>query len=137
MAANVKVVVLGSEYIGIMVREPNAQNLKRSWASPRMRASGWSFTVYDYIDRSWTVDGTYSCEQDVEYSADATGRILVYHPTREETPADDAPEENGPGDDGGAGDGGGGDGPGDDVPGDDQAPEENQEAMDTAHASCL
>eukprot|EP00435_Cladocopium_sp_Y103_P050664 s1856_g15.t1 len=91
MAANVKVVVLGADYIGICLREPH--------------------------------DG-----KEIEYNSDATGRIFVYHPTREgSTPEENAPEENGPGDDGG-------DGPGDDIPGDDHVPEEHQEteAMDEA-----
>eukprot|EP00435_Cladocopium_sp_Y103_P070666 s374_g35.t1 len=113
IAANVKV-VLGVEYIGICLREPHDGKVKRSWASPRMRSLGWSVTIYDYIDRSWTVDGTYPCEQKIEYNSDATGRIFVYHPAREESVPDEAPpEENGPGDDGG--DDGGGGGPGDDV----------------------
>eukprot|EP00435_Cladocopium_sp_Y103_P043628 s1111_g12.t1 len=129
MNSNIKVVVLGPEYIGIMLREPHDGKVKRSWASPRMRSLGWNASIYDYIDRSWTVDGTYSCDQEIEYNADATGRVIVYHPARDETAPDDAPGDDAPGDDG-HGDGDGGNGPGDDGPGDDVAPDENQEGGD-------
>ena len=98
MAANVKVAVLGPDYIGLCLHE-------EAWASPAMRVEEWSVTIYDYIDRSWTVDGTYPVETELEYQHESTGGILVYAPTREaETTPPDEPGEignNGGGDNGG------------------------------------
>ena len=107
MAANVKVAVLGPDYIGLCLQDetPVGKCIRKSWASPAMRVHEWSVTIYDYIDRSWTVDGTYPVETELEYQHESTGRILVYAPTRkaEETPPDD------PGDAGDNGDGDNGD----------------------------
>ena len=93
MAANVKVAVLGPDYIGLCLQEktPIGKGIRKSWASPAMRVHEWSVTIYDYIDRSWTVDGTYPVETELEYQHESTGRILVYAPTREAetTPPDE------------------------------------------------
>ena len=106
MAANVKVAVLGPDYIGLCLQEktPIGKGIRKSWASPAMRVHEWSVTIYDYIDRSWTVDGTYPVETELEYQHESTGRILVYAPTREAegTPPDDPGDagDNGNGDNG-------------------------------------
>ena len=93
MAANVKVAVLGPDYIGLCLQGETSggKSIRRSWASPAMRVEGWSVSIYDYIDRSWTVDGTYPVETELEYQHESTGRILVYAPTREAetTPPDE------------------------------------------------
>ena len=79
--------------------------------SPAMRAEGWSVSIYDYIDRSWTVDGTYPCGDELGYHHESTDGIPVYAPTREAEAS--SPHE--PGEPGDAEDGnGGGDAPGDD-----------------------
>ena len=108
MAANVKVAVLGPDYIGMCLQEEtsSARGIRKSWASPSMRVDGWSVTIYDYIDRSWTVDGTYPVETELEYQHESTGRILVYAPTREaeETPPDDPGDAGDNGDNGDNGD---------------------------------
>ncbi|CAL1129119.1 unnamed protein product [Cladocopium goreaui] len=109
MAANVKVAVLGPDYIGMCLQEETSsvKGLRKSWASPSMRVEGWSVTIYDYIDRSWTVDGTYPVESELEYQHESTGRILVYAPTREAetTPPDDPGDAGDAGDNGDNGDG--------------------------------
>eukprot|EP00435_Cladocopium_sp_Y103_P002889 s7949_g1.t1 len=64
--------------------------------------------------------------EEMEYNSDATGRIIVYHPARDESVPDDAPGDDVPGDDGGHGDGDGGNGPGDDGPGDDEEVDEDK-----------
>ena len=93
MAANVKVAVLGPDYIGLCLQGETSggKSIRRSWASLAMRVEGWSVSIYDYIDRSWTVDGTYPVETELEYQHESTGRILVYAPTREAetTPPDE------------------------------------------------
>ena len=85
IAANVKVAVLGPDYIGLCLQEETSsgRGIRRSWASPAMRVHGWSVTIYDYIDRSWIVDGTYPVETEMEYQHESTGRILVL--VRQET----------------------------------------------------
>ena len=80
--------------------------------SPAMSAEGWSVS----IDRSWTVDGTYPCGDELGYHHESTDGIPVYAPTREA----EASSPHGPGEPGDAEDGNGGE----DAPGDDQNQEE-------------
>ena len=121
MSSNVKVAVLGPDYIGLCLQEESCdrKTIRRSWASPAMRAEGWSVSIYDYIDRSWTVDGTYPCGDELGYHHESTGRILVYAPTREAEAS--SPHE--PGEPGDAEDGNG-DG---NAPGDDQEEEKDDD----------
>ena len=121
MSSNVKVAVLGPDYIGLCLQEESSdrKTIRRSWASPSMRCEGWSISIYDYIDRSWTVEGTYPCGDDLGYHHESTGRILVYAPTQEAEAS--SPQE--PGDPGDAEDGNG-DG---DAPGDDQEEEKDDD----------
>ena len=87
MQSNVKVAVLGPDYIQFCLQSDPAaaagKSIRKSWASPSMREQGWSVSVYDYIDRSWTICGTFPCGDELEYSHESTGRILVYAPTKE------------------------------------------------------
>ena len=100
MSSNVKVAVLGPDYIGLCLPEESSdrKSIRRSWVSPAMRVEGWSVSTYDYIDRSWTVDGTYPCGDELGYHHESTGRIRVYALTRDgngggDTPGDDQEEE--------------------------------------------
>ena len=69
MQANVKVVVLGYDYIQMCLKDgpfaPAGGKVRKSWASPSMRNQEWSVSIYDYIDRSWTVCGTIPCENEL------------------------------------------------------------------------
>ena len=60
MSSNVKVAVLGPDYIALCLQEESSdrKTIRRSWASPSIRCEGWSVSIYDYSDRSWTVEGT-------------------------------------------------------------------------------
>ena len=49
MAANVKVAVLGPDYIGLCLQGETSggKSIRRAWASPAMRVEGWSVSIYD------------------------------------------------------------------------------------------
>ena len=112
MNSNVKITVLGLDYIGLCLQGiaegDRGKSLRRSWASPAMRNNNWNVTVYDFIDRSWAVVGTYPVDTDLEYDHESTGRILIYAPPGGgDTPPPEEP--NGSGDNGNDGNGGNGD----------------------------
>jgi len=117
MSSNVKVAVLGPDYIGLCLQEESSdrKTIRRSWASPSMRCEGWSVSIYDYIDTSCTVEGTYPSIDELGCHHESTGRILVYAPTKE---AESTPPDE-PGEPGDTGDGDGAD----DARGDDQEEE--------------